>query len=256
MKVQILGCHQGEASDLKLVTFLIDEVLAVDAGSLTATTTLSAQESIRAVLLTHHHLDHIKDLPIFGFNMLQRRRVQVFSTAKAQEALLTHLLNGLLWPNLSVLPSPDKPVFAFRRAEAGQVFEVEGYEVTPVAVNHSIETLGYQVRSPDDRSFFYSGDTGPGLEDVWRRISPDLMAIEVTFPNRMEKIAVDYGHLTPGLLEQELRSFLRLQGRLPAVAVVHVNPYLVEEIRSEIENVSRQLKANIFLAYEGMTISI
>lgn len=256
MKVQILGCHQGESLDFKLVTFLIDEILALDAGSLTATTTLGIQEKIRAVLITHHHLDHIKDLPIFGFNMLGRRNVEIFSTAKAQEVLLAHLLNGLIWPNLSIAPSPDKPVFTFRRAEAGKTFDVEDYQITPVAVSHSIETLGYEIRSSEGRSFFYSGDTGPGLEDVWRRISPDVMAIEVTLPNRMEKAALDARHLTPALLEQELRNFLCLQGRLPSVAVVHINPYLAEEIRTEIENVSRQLKADIFLAHEGMTISI
>jgi ribonuclease BN (tRNA processing enzyme) len=259
LDIQVLGCHQGEASDYKLVCFLVDGVLAIDAGSLTATLSLADQEKVRAILLTHHHLDHVKDLPIFGFNVRERSQVQVFATTECREAVCSRLLDGAIWPDLTRVPSPEKPVFQFQTVEPGRAFQVEGYRVVPIAVNHKVTTVGYDIQSPDGRRFFYSGDTGPGLDDVWRRISPDVVAIDVTLPNRMESAAVDAGHLTPSLLESELMGFLRIQGlqdQVPRVVAVHINPYFEDEIRTEIAAIAKRLRAEVLLAHEGLTISL
>ena len=66
MEVQILGAHTTEARELRLTCFLIDGVLALDAGSLTASLSLSQQEKVRAILLTHQHFDHSRDLVTLG----------------------------------------------------------------------------------------------------------------------------------------------------------------------------------------------
>ena len=68
MRVRVLGAHQLETRDTRLTSFLIDGVLAVDAGSLTSGLTLEEQESVEAILITHHHFDHCRDLLTFGLN--------------------------------------------------------------------------------------------------------------------------------------------------------------------------------------------
>ena len=44
MEVQILGAHSTEAGGLRLASLLIDDILLLDAGGLTASLSLSEQQ--------------------------------------------------------------------------------------------------------------------------------------------------------------------------------------------------------------------
>ena len=48
-----------------LSSYLIDEVVAIDAGGLGFIDDLSAQQRIEHIFITHSHMDHIASLPIF-----------------------------------------------------------------------------------------------------------------------------------------------------------------------------------------------
>ena len=84
----------------------------------------------------------------------------------------------------------------FHTIEPTLAFNIDRYEVTAVPVSHSVPTVGYQVKS-EGRSFFYTGDTGPGLSECWSHISPDLLIIETTAPNRFTDFGRESKHLTP-----------------------------------------------------------
>lgn len=68
MIIRFLGTHNAESKDTKLVSFVIDDVLAVDAGSLASELTFSEQKKIKSILLSHGHYDHIRGVPSFAFN--------------------------------------------------------------------------------------------------------------------------------------------------------------------------------------------
>tara|TARA_Y100000310_G_scaffold215713_1_gene216645 strand:+ start:381 stop:644 length:264 start_codon:yes stop_codon:yes gene_type:complete len=68
MKIQILGAHICESQTSKLTSLLIDDVLAIDAGGLTSSLSFEAQQKIKAILLTHQHYDHIRDIPTIAVN--------------------------------------------------------------------------------------------------------------------------------------------------------------------------------------------
>jgi L-ascorbate metabolism protein UlaG (beta-lactamase superfamily) len=73
--VKFLGTHNAESKNTRLVSFLIDDVLAVDAGSLVSELTFPEQRRIKAILLSHGHYDHIKAsllLPLTIPTVLQR----------------------------------------------------------------------------------------------------------------------------------------------------------------------------------------
>ena len=112
------------------------------------------------------------------------------------------------------------------------------------------------ITSPDGKTVFYTGDTGPGLADCWEWVSPQLLIIEVTTPDRYQEFATRAGHLTPNLLKQELNSFLEIKGYLPPVIVVHMNPGLEKEIEAEIAAIASALNSPITLAYEGMKLHL
>lgn len=256
MDIQILGAHNCESNKLRLTSLLIDEVLAVDAGSLTSSLSFAAQQKLKAVLLTHQHYDHIRDIPALGMNLyLSKSTINIYAIQEVHDALTNYLLNGELYPKFLEKPE-DQPTIRFTVIEPGKSEPVAGYSILAVPVKHGVPAVGYQVTSPDGKSAFYTGDSGPGLSDCWQHISPHLFIAEVTVPNRYEQFAKEKGHLTPALLKQELITFRELKGYLPRVVTVHMSPGLEVEIEAEIATIAAELNSPISLAYEGMLIHL
>jgi ribonuclease BN (tRNA processing enzyme) len=256
MKVHILGAHNCEAQNMRFGCLLVDGSLALDAGGLTSSLTLSAQQKLRAVLLTHQHYDHIRDIPALAMNIyLSEATIKIHSIQSVYEALTNHLLSGELYPNFLEMPQGN-PTIKFSTIEPLKTEGIEGYSVLAVPVNHAVPAVGYQVTSPDGRAVFYTGDTGPGLREYWPQLSPQLLITEVTAPNRHEGFARETGHLTPGLLKEELANFRETKGYLPQIVSIHMNPRLEAEIEAELAGVARELDSPIILAYEGMQLDL
>jgi ribonuclease BN (tRNA processing enzyme) len=256
MNIRFLGAHNLESRGSRFVSLLIDDVLALDAGGLTADLSLAEQLRLKAVLLTHHHYDHIRDIPALAMNLfLQEATIDIYSTHTVGDALDSHLLDGRLYPRFQEVPA-DRPTVSFRAIEPLKSENIEGYNVLAVPVKHSVATVGYQITAPDGKTIFYTGDTGAGLATVWELVSPQLLVIEVTSPDKYSEWAADAGHLTPRLLEQELRSFQKLKEYLPQVVTVHMNPMLIDEIATELAAVAKALGAPVTPAIEGMQIQL
>ena len=256
MKIQILGAHNCESQNTKLISLLIDDVLAIDAGALTSSLSFEAQQKIKAILLTHQHYDHIRDIPALGMNaLLQETTISVYSTRAVRDALATYLLNGEIYSKFLEKPEGN-PIIKFTVVEPNKATQVEGYRVLTVPVNHSVPTVGYQITSPDGKTFFYTGDTGPGLADCWQYVSPQILVTEVTAPDSYEESARELLHLTPNLLKQELDRFQEIKGYLPQVWLVHMNPAQEKEIETEIAALAKSLNYPVRLAREGMTLNL
>ncbi len=69
MRLRILGVHNMESRATRLTAHLVDGVLALDAGGLTRSLDFADQRRIRAVILTHRHFDHVRDLLPLGLAM-------------------------------------------------------------------------------------------------------------------------------------------------------------------------------------------
>ena len=256
MNIQVLGAHNCESQNTKLTSLLIDDILVVDAGGLTSSLSFPAQQKLKAILLTHQHYDHIRDVPAIAMNFyLCGATINIYSTQPVYNALTTYLLDGKLYPKFLEQPQGN-PTIKFTLIEPYKIEQIEGYSVLAVKVNHSVPTVGYQITSPDGKVLLYTGDTGPGLADCWEQVAPQLLVIEVTATNNYEEFAKESGHLTPTLLKQELTSFRELKGYLPQVVVVHINPELEEEIKAEIAAVAEDLNHPISVGYEGMQLRL
>ena len=256
MNVRFLGTHSCESQSAKFVSLLIDGILAIDAGGLTSSLSFEAQQKLKAVLHTHQHYDHVRDIPALGMNFyLHDATINVYSTQPVYDALAAHLLNSELYPNFPEKP-PQNPAIKLNIIESNHAEQIEGYSILATEVNHSVPTVGYQVASPDGKTLFYTADTGPGLAECWKQVSPQLLIIETSWPNRYEDFAKKTGHLTPNLLEQELIALREVKGYLPQVVTVHMSPSLEEEIRAELAVATETLNHPITLAYKGMEIDL
>ena len=249
-----MGAHQLETRDTRLTSFLIDGALAVDAGSLTSGLTLEEQESVEAILITHHHFDHCRDLLTFGLNT-RGSTTDVYACEEVLDSLSANLVNGAIYPDHTSSPAVN-PSLRFSPLEPGAERTVGDYSVIPIRVPHGPPTYGFQVTPADGGRFFYSGDTGPGFSEGWGVVLPDVCFIETSYPDSMEDEARARGHLTPGLLAAELGKIEGSFGKLPTVWAVHLNPRYETEIREDLSKASLGLGIKIEAAHEDLEMEV
>jgi ribonuclease BN (tRNA processing enzyme) len=254
MNIRVLGAHCSESKDSRCACLVIDNILALDAGALTSNLSLKEQQQLKAILISHKHYDHIRDIPSITINQFyQNSNARIYATETVFNAIAANMFNAELYPKFFEIPELN-PAAEFIVIEPEKPFKIDDYDILAVPVNHEEGSVGYQITSADGKKIFYSGDTGSGLANCWKIISPQLLFIEVTLPNRWQKSAKKWGHLTPSLLGNELVSFNEIKGYLPKVIVVHMNPVFQKEIEIEMKTIAGNLGCPIDLAFEGMEV--
>lgn len=217
MKVQLLPSsfdNTGAVSQhQRLTCFVINDSLAIDAGSLAFSCTSKQREQIRDVVISHTHLDHIAGLPIFIDDLFARltEPVRVHVTRKMADSLEKYLFNWDIYPKFSELRNDNCTAMEYRYFEPGVKFEAAGLEITAVLVNHNNPSAGFII-SDGNSSIGITGDTAE-TEDIWRAFAEceNLKAIfvECAFPNEMDGLAAASHHLTPKRLADELGKFAK-----------------------------------------------
>ena len=235
MKLRVLGSAGSESLAFHPPAFLVDDGLLLDAGTIGAVLGEEEQWGVHTIFLSHSHLDHIKGIPFLADNIIMKdvpHNIKVAGTAETLAAIRDHLLNDVIWPDFSRIPSPTAPVINYVELEPGREITVEGYSVTAYRVNHSIPAVGYIVRK-GGKALLYTGDTGP-TEIIWEKATRlSALIVEVSFPNEMERMALLTGHLTAGLLKTELRKLKELP---PRILVSHPKPQYYETIKAELRD--------------------
>ncbi|MDD4874049.1 MAG: MBL fold metallo-hydrolase [Dehalococcoidales bacterium] len=257
MNIRFLGAHNTESRDTGLSGLLIDNALALDAGGLTSSLTLTEQLGLKAVLITHQHYDHIKDLPLLAMNRsLNNSTLDVYCLAGTGEAISKCLMDGTIYPEFLKKNKEGKSVINMCIVKPYLRMQVDNYFIVPVPVPHSVPAVGYRVTAVGGNSFFYTGDTGPGLADCWERVSSKLLITEVTASDKYVTFCRDTEHMCPCLLKEELLSHLNVKGYLPNVIAVHMNHAVQEDIKSELKALADELDITITMAFEGKHIEI
>ena len=254
MLVKLLGAHQGDNRDARFMSILVDGVLAIDAGGLTQALTEDEQIALEAVLLTHRHFDHIKDLPGLAHTRWRDKPLPLYCLADTRDALKAHVFNDVLWPALREEVEGYYPVL-YHEVTPNSSFNLAGYGVTPIEMSHTVPTVGYMLER-EGKSVFYAADTRGWGEPSWSGIRPDLLIAETTMSSEYEEVAYRFGHMTPISLERELRAFHSAQGYYPQTVCVHINPRHEEQIRRELEELSQRLGADVGAGHEGMEIRL
>ena len=256
MQLRVLGAHNGESRWTRMSGYLVDDALALDAGSLTRSLTPDELRGIRAIILSHRHFDHVKDLLPLGIGVRNEGvTIDVYAIQDTVDAVTETLMNGRLFPDFLTSPSEDAPTFRMHTVEFYQPFRVLGYDAVAVPVYHSVPAAGFQIDDGSAR-LFYTGDTGKGLWKAWEHVAPDVLLTEVTFGNENAAGARASGHLTPNLLMDELDRFRATHGRVPEIIVSHINPAWEDAVRRELAEVSTATGQQFTIAEADMHFDI
>lgn len=234
MRVHILPASAAGTPGHPLTGFVIDGVLAVDAGPLGSVGTPDEQAKIADVLLTHAHIDHVAGLPIFLDNVYGMRAgcPAVHASRETLDALQSDIFNGRLMPDFIGMSARMPPFVSVHRVAPNRPFVVGRYTVTPIPLRHTIPTVGYLIDDKTDAVAILT-DTGP-IPEVLAAVAkwPRLRAVylECSFPTAMAELAGVTQHLTVG---QFLTGATLLP---PAVRVyaVHVKPRYWDEVTAEV----------------------
>jgi ribonuclease BN (tRNA processing enzyme) len=236
MRMKVLGCYGTEFLHFKSCGFLMDGSVMLDAGAIVSTLKLEEQRGIRKILITHSHLDHIKDIFFLANNLFEEggQALRIYSTEGILRSLKEHFINGIICPDFTSIPQQDGYLLEFEAIEEGKFYPLSpGISMRAEQVDHNVEAIGYIIRC-DHGHIVYTGDTGP-TDRIWEICNAvdNMVAvfIECSFPNELQELATLCGHLTPQTLARELE---KLGKKDYPIFVFHMKPRYLMTIEQEI----------------------
>jgi 3',5'-cyclic-nucleotide phosphodiesterase len=247
MRLRVLGCSGGSAPGHHLSCYLIDDVLAVDAGALTTALDLPAQRKVQDVLLTHA-------LPLFLANRFGGPVVpcRLWGSSYTLETVRQHLFNDRIWPDFTEAVRESVPLVQFVPADPMATVTVLDYEVTAWPLVHAVPCQAYCVKDRSGKAIVVCGDTYR-TDGLYRHVNEAkgvrALVIECSFPNRYDGLAKASLHMTARLLGQEL-SLVRKDVQ---VFVTHVKPEDKDEV---VSAVSALKDPRVRVLSQGETLTI
>jgi len=214
---------------------VIDDRVTIDAGSIGIALSDAQQTTVRDVIVTHPHMDHIASLPIFVDDLFGdlREPVRIHATSEVIELLKADVFNDTVYPKFDLLKNAHGHVMQYVPFEVGREFKVAHLTCTAVSVNHIVPTIGLLL-TDGVTTVAFSSDTAE-TEEFWELVNQSkklhALFIEASFPDSMEGLAKASKHLTPASLRSELT---KLNHNGMDILAVHLKPAHREKVVSEL----------------------
>ena len=235
-----------------LASIILNESVAIDAGSLAMAANDELRARLRNVVLTHAHLDHIAGLPLFVDDLYASldEPITVYGLREVIEVLERDVFNWSVFPRFSELSIGSRSAIEYRPVTPGQVFKVLDLTFTSIVADHKVPSAGYIV-SDGVSTVAITGDTATldGLRQSLPTVN-NLRAIlvECAFPNELSEIARSSHHMTPAVLHEQLK---KLAPSCP-VYVCNIKPSYRDEVVSQLHDLKLE---NLEIMAVGKTYS-
>ena len=251
MRLTFLGTGSAMPTGRRVQTGLLlqsnSNNLLVDCGSgaihSLARTTVG-YEGVDAVLLTHHHLDHVSDLmPLLKARWLAGETELTVAGPPGTRVLVTYFLSvheymqdriGLTLRDLAVAEAP---------------VTVAGLSVDAMETRHSMPCFAYRFSDPDDEgpTIVFSGDSEAftGLVDFADGAA--VLLHDCSFPDGVDVS----NHPTPAALGRALGESDADLGR---VYLTHFYPHTDGRHDEMLESIGEHYDGDVRIAEDGLTL--
>jgi cAMP phosphodiesterase len=233
VKIRVLGCAGSISTESKTSAFLINDSVLLDGGTICSSLSPEEIKPLKNIFISHPHFDHIKGLPTLAENLVfmgETVPVTIHGSEQTLNSIRQHLMNGIIWPDFTILPSECAPVIKYSRLDEDVTVHVDGLSVTPYFLFRNFTDFGYCI---DDgkNNLLYTSDIGHDATLTIKGRVPDTIIIEVSFPNEKEELALQTGHLTPLLMMDMLKRLPTWPGK---IFVSHLKALFRDQIIKEI----------------------
>lgn len=245
MNIRILGASgpypaAGAATSGYLVESGDTRVL-VDCGSGVVSELLSHVQAtdLTAVVITHHHHDHVADLGILSYKLLIDQRL-----GKRTEPLPLYVYEKSLDYLKKWIGGND---FTFHPLIPGQPVEINQLQVSTVPVDHAIPCGATRIQDGSS-SFVFSGDTG--ICDNLYSIAEgtDFFLCEASWLEK-DKGPREIGHLTAKEAGQ-----IAAQAQVKRLCLTHIFPEYDEA--ALLVEAQSEFSGEVTIAHQGATFQI
>jgi len=226
----------GSASDKQhLACIVVNDEIAIDAGSLAMAADDKLRSRIRNIVLTHAHLDHIAGLPLFVDDLYASliSPIKVYAIQEVIDVLERDVFNWSVFPRFSELSIGSGPAVEYRAIKPGEEFRICELTFRSFPADHKVPSTGYLI-SDGQSTVAITGDTATlnGLHDLFTA-SKDLKAllVECAFPDELAEIARSSHHMTPATLAGQLEA---LKPGCP-IYVCNIKPSYRDRVVAQLE---------------------
>jgi ribonuclease BN (tRNA processing enzyme) len=164
----------------------------------------------------------------------------VYALPETIAILKKNLFNWDIWPDFTVIPTPEQPWLRYQEIKEGEVITLGGRKITVLPAFHTVPAVGYRLDSGRG-SLVFTGDTGPN-DALWKVVNEienlKFLIIETAFSDKDRMIAELSKHLCPSMLGEELAKL----SRAAEIYITHLKPSEIELTMQEIEELTCDVK--------------
>jgi len=216
-----LGTAGAPAPGRLTTTFRLTDGVFIDTGAIVHALPPQRRDEIKAVFLSHSHLDHTLGLPF----LLGRAPLDVYGNRAVLAAVRESLLDNRIWPDLSRFAQ-------WHEFETGDRAEIGNWTIESGPAEHTVPCASFLCRSSEG-TLAIVGDTRRSDEVVaWAAAAkPDACIVECSFPDEWAESSRRWGHQTPC----DLPVWRAALGDDCRLYVTHMKPLHESRVRAECE---------------------